>query len=432
MLPNLSQRERLLAVIAGVMLPMFVLLIGFLWFMNALGSYDSKIDEMKSGINQAKGLRTKALASERRRIRYLEHSLASAPEQARVQYRPWLEGLASEIFGADGYSLDSINSSAVRFDRSVIVAEKLSGKLTVPVADLGRLNHFLYRFYDAKILHRISLLTASPIVAKSGTAEELLPTGKIALSFQIEALGLADADKAKTISTESSAAMPRDLAAYRDKIETRNIFGLPNNPPQFSSSAEPSEFEGRAIELGISVREPDENDQLKFELVSSEIEGAKLVQRDAKSRSAQFITEALQPGTYKFKTRVTDSGFPPKSDEREFTLTVKPKEVIVTKPPEKFNHAQETVVVAIVQESNGVTKAWIRVRTLGRTHKLSVGETFDLDGASWKLVRIESDALTLEVNGKQQSYRIGDHLDRPRSATSIPGTSTAKDSSLGR
>ncbi len=431
MLSNLSQRERLLAIIAGVMLPMFLLMVGFVWFMNSLSSYDAKIVELSSNIKHAKGLHAKAQASERRRSRYLELSLASSPEQAKIQYRQWLSGLAEEIFGANGFTLESINGTPMTYDRKHRVGEKLSVKLNVPNADLGKMDQFLYRFYDSKILHRVSSLTATPLVAKTGTSEEMAPTGKISLLFQIDSLGLADAEIAKTIPDESSGAMPRDLAAYRAKIESRNIFGLPNNPPQFTTSAEPSEFEGRAIELGISVREPDEIDQLKFELISSEVDGAKLVQRDAKSRSAQFTTEALQPGSYKFKARVTDSGFPPKSDERVFTLTVKPKEVIVTKPPEKFNHVQETVVVAIVQDATGQTRAWIHVRTLGKTYHLGIGESFDLDGASWKLIQLDSDLLTLEVNGKQQTYRIGDHLDHPRTSATIPAASTAKDSSLG-
>jgi hypothetical protein len=425
MLSNLSKRERMLALIAGIMLPVFLGLVSLVWFMNSLSRYDVQISELTSQVDHAQMLRKKELEAKRRRQRYLELSLASAPEQAKVQYREWLAGVAQDVFGPNGYVLESINSNGMRFNQNVNVGEKLSVRLNVPAADLGQLDSFLFRFYDAKILHRISALTATPIAAKSGPAEQMAPTGKIGLLIQIEALALAEADKAKVIPDGSSGTLARDLAEYRARIEARNIFGLPNNAPQITSSAEPSEFEGREVDLAISAREPDENDQLKFELVSSEIEGATLVQRDPKSRSAQLASAALKPGEYKFKIRVTDSGFPPKSDEREFTLTIKQKEVIAAKPPPpKFLHAQEAVVVAIVKDASGKSIAWVHLRTLGKTHKLSVGDSFDLDGASWKLVRIDSESLSLEVDGKVQTFQIGDHLDKPRSSTSPAAVNT--------
>ncbi len=431
MMSNFSKRERLLALVAGVMLPAFVLLIGFVWFMNSLSSYDASIADLESKVTQAKVLQAKALASERRRKRYVDLSLASSPENAKVQYRQWLSGLAEQIFGGNGYVLESISASPMRFKQRNLVAEKLTVKLNVNNANLAQLNEFLFRFYDSKILHRISGLTATPIVAKSGSAEELVPTGKIGLLIQIEALSVADANKVKEVSAETLGTMPRDLASYRRTIEDRNIFGLPNNPPQITSSLQPSEFEGREIDLGISVRDPDENDQLQFELLSTEIASGKLAQREPTSRSAQFTSDALAPGSYKFKVRVTDSGFPPKSDEREFTLEVKQKAVIAETPPTKFLHVKEAVVVAIVKDANGTERVWIHARTLGKMHKLSVGESFDLDGASWKLVRLDQQTLTLEVSGKLQSYRIGDHLDRPRTSESMPTAAATAGPVLG-
>lgn len=420
MMSNFSKRERMLALVAGVMLPAFLLMIGFIWFINALGRYDTAIDDMKTKVSQAKTLQAKARTSERRRGRYVELSLASSPELAKVQYRDWLTRMAEEVFGGTAYSLEPIVTSQIRFKRSNPVAEKLSVKLNVPSANLGQLNEFLYRFYDARILHRISALTATPIVAKTGTSEEMAPTGKMGLLLQIEAISLNEAEKMKAIATEPLGSMPRDLAGYREQIEARNIFGLPNNPPQITSSTEPSEFEGRDIDVGISVREPDENDQLKFELVSTEIESAKLSQRDPSARSAQFTSDPLAPGSYKFTVRVTDSGYPPKSDVREFTLDVKEKAVVVEKPRTEFLHVQEAVVVAIVKDASGVERAWIHARTLGKMHKLSVGESFELDGANWKLVRLDQQSLTLETNGKLQTYRIGDHLDKPRASEAAP------------
>lgn len=431
MLSSLSPRERILALAAGVTIPAFLLLFAVVWFFNSLGRYDASIADLKSKVALAKGLNAKAEASERRRKEYVRLSLPSALENARVQYRQWLISLAEQVFGSSGYDFESISVSPVRYKRSTPVAEKLSGKMNVHSADLGQLNEFLYRFYDANILHRISALTVTPIRAKSGAAEVLVPTGKMGLIIQIEVLSLADAAKQKEIDGGSSGMSPRDLAEYRKIIESRNIFGPPNNPPQITGANQPSEFEGRPIDIGITAREPDENDQLKFELLASEVAGAALTQRDPKSRSAQFTSEPLSPGTYKFTVRVTDSGFPPKSDEREFALEVKPKAVAAEKPASKFVHAQETVVVAIVQDSKGVQRAWIHARTLGETHKLAVGDTFDLDGISWKLVRLDQQSLTLEVNGKSQTYRIGDHLDRPRSSESLPSAATAASSTLG-
>jgi hypothetical protein len=431
MLSNLSQRERILAITAGVMLPLFVLLVGFFWFFNSLSNYDDQIATLTTKVNQAKALRVKALSSERRRQRYVALSLPSSAELAKVEYRQWLAGLAEDVFGANGYVLESIHGLPMRFNRNVGVGEKLSIKLNVASADLSQLNRFLYRFYEAPILQRVSSLTATPILAKTGPTEEMAPTGKMGILLQIEVLSLADAPRTKSIDETDTNSLARDLESYRNQIESRNIFGLPNNPPQITSSASPSEFEGRDLSLGINVRESDENDRLSFELLSSQIEGATLTQRDPTSRTAQFESSPLDPGTYKFKVRVTDSGFPPKSDEREFTLTIKDTPVEIARPESKFEHAQEAVVVAIVQNAGGIRQAWIHVRTLGETHKLGVGDAFELDGMSWKLVQLEPNGLTLEVNGKLKSYRMGDHLDQPRSASTIPAAANKPDSSLG-
>ena len=75
----------------------------------------------------------------------------------------------------------------------------------------------------------------------------MFPTGKMALPFQIESSAWPTPIKPRRYPEHRLARLPRDLAAYRDEIETRNIFGLPNNPPQITTSAEPSEFEGRAM-----------------------------------------------------------------------------------------------------------------------------------------------------------------------------------------
>jgi hypothetical protein len=47
---------------------------------------------------------------------------------------------------------------------------------------------------------------------------------------------------------------------------------------------------------------------------------------------------------------------------------------------------------------------------------LKVGESFELDEKTWTLKSVESRRVSLEVDGKLQTYRLGARLDAPESS----------------
>ena len=102
-----------------------------------------KIERNEIGINQAKGrARPKRWQANGAQNRYLEIAWPQHQSRPKSNIGHGSEDWPQEIFGAEWICLDSINGSCMRFDRSIIVAEKLSGKLTVPVADLGQIESF--------------------------------------------------------------------------------------------------------------------------------------------------------------------------------------------------------------------------------------------------------------------------------------------------
>jgi hypothetical protein len=87
---------------------------------------------------------------------------------------------------------------------------------------LDSVTKFLFAFYEADFLHKISKLTTTPNQTGS----------QIGLTMNIEALILADADHTDTLpdGTSNRLAMA-DVAAYQESIVGRNIFAAYKPPP---------------------------------------------------------------------------------------------------------------------------------------------------------------------------------------------------------
>ncbi len=434
MLENLSQREKYLAIAAGGLVPIVLLLFGFLWLTSSLRAYDDKIASVNAEINQAQLLQSNQRAATRRLKTYKTLSLPSDPQQAVAEYRNWMIDVSDRIFGKNipTYETPAVFSEQSKYrdparptqpPRKVFNGWRV--KINVTNVTLDQLNQFLFEFYRAPILHRIRTLAITPHAGGSGGGKAGgIPTGKLGLLLEIEALALTDAEAAKPISRTEVVRREHELDWYRQQIEHRNIFGLPNNAPQITTGNQ-SEFEGREVAFNVSARDDDPNDSLKFELLSSDVPGGELKQRDPNSKSAQFTAGEVAPGKYTLRVRVTDSGLPNKNVEKEIALEIKTREPAPeVKPRPPFYHARETQITAILRENDGVDRAWIYIRTLDKRFKVAVGESFEVDQRTWTVRQIDLRTITLECDGKSQTLRVGDKLsaetDDDRYSTSRP------------
>jgi len=209
------------------------------------------------------------------------------------------------------------------------------------------------------------------------------------------------------------------FSQYTDAILARNVFGPANNTPTVSSSSRSFET-GEPFELTLTADDADENDQLKIELLQSEVTGAELSQKEGDRRARVSIPALAEEGRFEIKVRVTDNGFPAKSTEKTIAFNVdKPEPKVVReqpKPKPQFKHAKAAVIRGVVQDKSGADVCWIEVETLGKSYRLKVGESFEVDEKTWTLKSVESRRVSLEVDGKLQTYRLGARLDAPESS----------------
>ncbi len=435
MFENMSQRERRLAIAVACLLPVLIAMFGIVWFIKSLNGYDTQIVALQHQIDDANVLKVKQAKTNRRLDRYMAQSLSSNPQAASADYREWLARTLTDIFGEyqtdpkpESAQVSKNANSAHSINRSSHVKPvytQYAFHITIDSTDLATVDKFLFAFYQAPVLHRIARIDLLPWFGRPGDVNANVPTGKVKLIMDIEALGLGDAPVDKSIDERAFVQSAHDLDWYRQKIEHRNIFGFPNNPPSITTANE-SEYEDRDIAFSVSAKDDDARDQLRFELVSSDVPSATLTQRDASSKSAQLQVGKLPVGTYKFLVRVTDDGLPQKSAEKEISLVVKkkaePPPVAEKAPP--FKHATETLISGFVRGKDGVDRAWIYVRTLGEMFEVGVGDSFKVDDLNWTVVRIDmhQKTISLEVDGQLKTYGDGDRLSDPQSTSAISTT----------
>ena len=419
MFENMSKRERILALIVATTLPIAAILWGFTSFSSAYFGRQAKMRDLNSQIEQEDQRRINAMEAKRRRLYYRQRSLPTDLNTARIQYDAWLTELIEKRAGMVATSIDAgrSNSNKVRYmqgNKPIDVFEEVSVKVRCS-GTIGQLMTLISEFYKLDLMHRISSLAITPIARSgSGTGTEIL-TGQLKIEFDISAISLVDANEEGDFVKE----MARDSVSYTqytDAILARNVFGPANNTPTVSSTSRSFET-GEPFDLTLTADDADENDQLKIELLQSELEGVKLSQKEGERRARVAVPAVTEEGRFEIKVRVTDNGFPAKSTEKAIAFNVdKPEPKVVReqpKPKPTFQHAKAAVIRGVVQDKSGADVCWIEVETLGKSYRLKIGESFKLDDQTWTLKSIESRRVSLDVDGKLQTYRLGARLDSP-------------------
>ena len=161
----------------------------------------------------------------------------------------------------------------------------------------------------------------------------------------------------------------------------------------------------------------DKNDELTYEIVDAGgIVDAK-IKSDSKTR-AKFVAGPMPVGEYVGIIKVSDNGFPQKSFETEFKLTVEekpdpPAEVKTPDPPPppKVLEGPSTQITRI-SSRDGVYQVKIRNRMRGEVYVLNEGDEIELDDKTWVIHKIHSQfKVTIEVDGKLVPFGLGDFLE---------------------
>jgi hypothetical protein len=417
MFSNLNRRERLMALVVAGLLPLFAVMWGANKFSGSYFERQSKIRDLHSQVTDELDKQLNAELAAQRRHYYRQHSLPTDLNHSTIQYDSWLTEIVQQRAQMD---LESVTpptkgSNRVRFmskNKPTDVFDEVSFKVRAN-GSLGQVVEMLTAFYDLDMMHRISSLTLTPIKKSTGSGSSEILTGLLRVEFDVDVISLVDADTQRDFIKELASSGTNWEAATKP-ILTRNIFGPANNTPSISYLGRSFET-GKTIEIALTGDDADEQDQIRFAVIGSEVEGAVIEQKEDERR-ATLTVPPQSTGRFEVKVRVSDNGFPPKSTEQLIGFDVnEPKPVLVEaeKPKPKFKHAQATTVSAILTNNSGDLVCWIHIKTLNQLNELKLNQSFELDDQTWTVTSIENRQVTLQVEESLLTFRLGDKLDSP-------------------
>ena len=396
MLDNLTPRERKLVYATGAVVPISLVFMVLFWFINSYKLNDEELDNLTKLIASETEKATSRESANRRRIYYGSIALPSNFDVANNNYGSWLK-LLLEKEGMKISTFKPMDGGSLRVSaRDPEIGRKKTFQVEAK-SDLKELNNFLKEFYSVELLHRISSMKIIPLT--EGTGKKKIRTGELKLIMKFETLSLNDAE-ARTEFTNSKRELAREASEY-DALLRRNIFGPANNPPSIRVSKTINAYTGETANVRFTGRDVDDQDELSFELLESDMEGVEL---DATSSSARMAIKSEKEGEFKFKVRVADNGYPPKEAFAETTVIFKnrpPKPVAKKEdPPPKFKYLPHTRVTQISRERTGEWVAYVKVRPLKKNYRVKVGDDFELDDLTWKVTAIIADEVTFRAGDK--------------------------------
>lgn len=383
----MTQRERILASLVGAML----LVMFLIYLVNRLqGQFERRNDQvqqMEQDVARQQRILQQGSRAAKQLEEYAERSLPSDRALARSLYQEWLleRAVKSGFSGVNVSPVPGRPHGDVFYQHAFLV----NGQ-----GDLRELTQFLYQLQSVGFLHRVSRLTAKPVVKSKD----------LDLSITIDALSLNSAPADKKLDRPPSRTMTHgDMAHYVDTIVARNFFGPANKPPRFSSLNTQTGHPGQPVRVGLRASDPD-GDRLTYEFASQPLPGAKL---DKSSGQFEWTPEKL--GEYEVAVRVTDNGLPPKSDKATFKINV------VNPPPPPpapiaFDPAKQSVVTGIT-EIDGKRLLWVTVRTEGRVLQLQEGDELAVGSIRGTVSRIEASHVEIKTEkGQTLSVALGKSL----------------------
>jgi len=214
----MNPREKLLAAAVASLVILWGASQGWSKYQAAL---ERNLDTQRTIAQELSTVRT-ATARGRRAQQMLHkwrrQSLPTDADIAKSLYQDWLY----QQLTAAGLKVKEVNPSSPR------ASSKSYQQFTFTVNASGKLEQltdFLYRFYKAKHLHRISLADVKP------TADRNL----LNLTLAVDTLSLGDANRSDQLAEGSSDEFEQPLEHFRNSIVERNLFAT-YKPPATSQS----------------------------------------------------------------------------------------------------------------------------------------------------------------------------------------------------
>ncbi len=409
----MTPRERVLAMVVGSMLPVFIVFAFGYWFYTSYEGRRQKISSLRNQIRNEEDIQAAYMKAGDRRHQYKQISLPANMSVAKTDYKDWLS---------------RTTEAKLRFDKPINVAPlgnavpvKYQGQSTVfnqlkfqvsGITTLDKYLDFMYDFHRLDLLHRVSSFSIRPVDRKrAGGGMER--TDEIVISLKIEVISIEGADEQRDAFSSSRPVLAKNLDEYKKEILFRDIFGPANNRPDITTTTTQRFTEGDPVAIRVVGKDKDKGDKLTYEITKKDEELKDLAMRTSSS-GAQLSIDDLPVGRYAFTMQVTDDGCPAKSFSKDFVIRVEKKKVTdpgpkITKKP-KFQHAKAAHITAILRDAKGQTQVWINARTLKKFYELTVGDTFRMDDFEWEVKSIDVEKQKVVVSRDDQTFEYG-HSD---------------------
>ena len=397
MFENLSNREKKLLLGVGALVPIAIVFVGIFQLISMFEVNNSMLTSLDTQIAEQETLEIEGMLARRRQNYYSNASLHPSVNIASNDYQNWLKTTMTDC-GLTWAGITPSEGSKLRSGNETIGQSKVfkvSASGTLP-----QLNDFLTKYYQLDMLHRITAMTLTP--QNEARRSKPVRNGLLTAKLTFEALSLRSGKNRDSFDDfrKNLANSEKDYSA----ILRRNIFGPANSEPVLKAPNKTATT-GKPYSFSITATDANKNDLLKIELLETSVEDAVLTQAKETDRRARFEIPDMPPGKYKFKVKVSDTGFPVKSAIEEFVVTFRaPKKrepPKVVKPEPEVDYIQLVKVTGISKDSGGKWQVWVSVGHTGDRLRLVAGESFEIGEKKYEVVSVNRDEATFAGDNKK-------------------------------
>jgi hypothetical protein len=419
---NLNSRERTLLLIMLSFLPLGLLYYGWSTYRGMrLYRQDLLIQRQEEKLRLQDLSATAMRELDRLDDVYNQASLPLTVAANTAMYQNYLSALLSR-HGLE-FNLGTSKPEPVyvetldRFRKPIkeLVFERLTISDTNAKGTLAQLTNFLHDFYDVALLHRIDSMSIDL------AAPDKEDDNRLSIKFTASAAILLSGPEAKPWDQYAVGRLNQTREKLAETTVARDLFGPPNVAPRITSRNSAEIQVGSNFTHRVTATDGNETDRLTFELLSSELPGFELVTAERGRTATLQGPRIAKTGRYRFQFRVSDNRIPLLTDTQTFTLTVRepepPREPRRDPPPPPKRYAPDTYITALVEGRQGIASVILVNRATDEETRLTEGESFQLDGKTWTVVKVDRRTVTLRAADELLEYRVGSALDNPLSVS---------------
>lgn len=203
----MNQREKKLALAVGAMVLLWGANLGWGKYRTALERNDNEQIAAATELSTAKTAELRGRNAQSRLRKWNKQALPTDPDFAKSLYQDWLrERLTKAGLNVKSLTVSTPRSSSKSYQQYSFTVSA-TGKL-------AQLTDFLYEFYQAKHLHRISNTTLTPAEDNKG----------LTIALTVDALSLPNADRENQLAAGTLETFQQSLDEFKEMISGRNLF----------------------------------------------------------------------------------------------------------------------------------------------------------------------------------------------------------------